>query len=147
VYINLNNRESNGIVQDKEQVIQEIITKLEKFKDKKTGKNVVNKVYRTSEIYSGDYVGDGPDLIIGYNPGYRASSQTAIGGFDTETISDNLKEWGGDHLVDPIFVPGVFFANVKLTSDSISQLDIAPTALDALGIKIPEEMDGESLLR
>ena len=89
---------------------------------------------------------DGPDIMVGYYPGYRASWQTAIGGFTKEILTDNEKIWNGDHLIDPSFVPGVLFTNVKLTSDSASQLDIAPTILYALGIEIPKEIDGKSLI-
>ena len=38
-------------------------------------------------------------------------------------------------MVDPSFVPGVLFSNVKIKSENIDILDIAPTILDAFGIK------------
>ena len=90
---------------------------------------------------------DAPDIIIGYNPGYRTAWQTAIGGFTKEILTINDKKWAGDHLVDAIFVPGVLFSNIKIEKDSFSQMDIAPTVLDALGVNVPESMDGKSLLK
>lgn len=156
LYINVKGREGKGIVEEgeeREKVITEIATKLESFIDPKTGRKVVNKAYRREEVYQGDLVGDAPDIIIGYNPGYRMAWQTAIGGFTKEVLIDNTKRWDGDHLVDPKFVPGVLFSNAKLNrgaeknKNSASQMDIAPTVLDALGIESPEEIDGRSLLR
>ena len=85
-------------------------------------------------------------MIIGYRPGYRTSWQTGVGDLGTSTITDNTRKWKGDHIIDPTFVPGVLFSNTKL-QDSATQLDIAPTILDAMGLKIPERMDGKSLLK
>jgi predicted AlkP superfamily phosphohydrolase/phosphomutase len=145
IYINLKGRESQGIVENKEDIEKEIIEKLEALTD--NNKTVVNKVYRTKDIHSGNYVKDGPDLIIGFNPGYRMAWQTAVGGLTDDVIFDNEKVWKGDHLVDPKFVPGVLFSNVKLKKENASQMDLIPTVLDIYDIDIPEDMDGESLLR
>jgi len=147
LYINVRGREAKGIVEDREKVVREIVAKLENLPDEKTGKKAINKAYRREEVYSGDLLGDAPDIIIGFNPGYRMSWQTAIGGFTKEVLIDNTKKWDGDHLVDPKFVPGVLFSNVKVDRGSASQMDIAPTVLDALGISIPEKMDGGSLFK
>lgn len=148
IYINLKGREGKGIVEDaeKEKVISEIIEKLESLKDEKTGKKVMNKVYKTSELFKGDFLGEAPDLIAGFNPGFRMAWETAIGGFTKEIIYDNTKKWDGDHLVDPLFVPGVLFSNIKFDADSASQMDVAPTVLDFLGVEIPENIDGKSLI-
>ncbi|MFW9877773.1 MAG: nucleotide pyrophosphatase, partial [Candidatus Thorarchaeota archaeon] len=127
--------------------VEEIIDKLEKLSDSKTGRKPINKAYKREEIYNGNYIENAPDIIIGFNPGYRMSWQTAIGGFTKDIIMDNTKKWNGDHLVDPKFVPGVLFSNVKLGGISASQIDVTPTVLDALEIEIPKEIDGKSLLR
>lgn len=147
IYLNLKGREKEGIVdpKDKEAIENEIITKLESLKDE-SGNKVINKVYKASEIYSGDYISNAPDLIIGYNPGFRSSWQTAVGGFSKEVITNNTKKWSGDHLIDPKFVPGVLFTNFKLNVDEANQRDIAPTMLKAQGIAIPDYMDGKSLI-
>ncbi|MBU0979999.1 MAG: alkaline phosphatase family protein [Nanoarchaeota archaeon] len=147
IYINQKGREPEGIVQNKELVIQKIIAKLEGLKDEKTRQKVVNRAYPASEVWSGPYMKNGPDIIVGFNPGYRASWQTAVGKFSKEVIEDNDKAWDGDHLVDPKFVPGVLFSNQELKTDTAGQTDIAPTVLDALGLPIPEEMEGQSLIR
>mgnify|MGYP002629920210 CR=1 FL=1 len=145
IYINLKDREGKGIVEKKEQVVNEIIKKLENLTD--NGKQIVKKVYKGDRIYSGDYAKDAPDLIIGFNPGFRMSWQSSIGGFTKEVITNNNKQWQGDHLIDPSFVPGVLFSNIKLNKTSANQPDILPTILDALNIKVTNDFDGMSLLK
>jgi len=148
IYINLEGRESKGIVEEseREKIIEEIIDKLKGLKDPETGKDIIYKVYRKEDVYHGDYLNNAPDIIIGFNPGYRMSWQTAIGGLTPEIISENTKKWDGDHLVDPSFVPGVLFTNLKINKKEPNQIDIAPTVLTLMGLEPPKEMDGESLI-
>ena len=87
--------------------------------------------------------GNGPDLIIGYNRGYRASWEGAVGRVTDEVFIDNTKAWSGDHCIDPRLVPGVFFCNRKVTADGdLSIVDVAPTALRLFGLTPPAHMDG-----
>jgi len=71
---------------------------------------------------------------------------TAIGGFTSEALVVNDKRWAGDHLVDPKFVPGVIFSNQSIENGNPSQMDVAPTILKALGLGVPDTMDGKSML-
>ena len=144
IFINVKDREGQGIVENREEVVNEIKEKLEALED--DGRMVINKAYKREEIYNGPLINEGPDLVVGFNPGYRMSWQNAIGGFTKEIININDKKWDGDHLVDAVFVPGVLFSNQKINKESANQLDIAPTILDALGLDVPEQMDGNSLL-
>ena len=92
-------------------------------------------------------MGDAPDIVVGFNPGYRVSWQTAVGGFTKDIITDNTKKWKGDHLVDPAFVPGILISNAHIEGDSATQQDIVPTVLTILGVEIPTALDGRSLLQ
>jgi hypothetical protein len=56
----------------------------------------------------------GPDLVIGYVPGYRASPQTGTGGWGEKSIERNDDHWSADHCIHPQAVPGVIFANQDL---------------------------------
>lgn len=152
IFINTKGRERDGMVEaaEKRALKREIIEKLNKLTDPESGKPVVFKMYDTEREYSGPAVEEGPDLAVGFYPGYRMSWQNAVGGFTPGVFSDNKKHWVGDHLIDPIFVPGVLFSNVKLDdggSNLVSQMNVAPTILEALGIEIPPDMDGKSLLK
>lgn len=149
IYINLKGRETRGIVsEDKEKVENEIISKLSKMKDPKTGEEIVYKVYRSREIFSGDRSAESPDLLVTFKPGYRASWQSALGAAPQDWFEDNLKKWSGDHIVDPVFVPGSLFCNRKFnTSNNYSVYDIAPTILGEFDIETPETYEGKSIFK
>jgi len=148
IYINLKGREGQGIVEEseKEGTVNDIIKKLEYFKDPKNNKKVITNAYKREEIYHGNYIGNAPDIVIGFEPGYRMSWQSAIGGLTQEIFTDNLKKWDGDHIVDPLHVPGVLFTNFKVNNENPCLMDIAPTILGILKINVPEEIDGKSLV-
>ncbi len=154
IYLNLEGREPHGIVAPAEAAKwkAEIQQRLEAFTDPRQGHAGVHpilRVYDASKIYSGPFVAEGPDLIVGFDRGYRVSWQTALGGLEPDTRGDfgvgsNPSPWSGDHCsVDPSLVKGVFFSNRKRTTASEpSVLDIAPTILTLCGVARPEEWDG-----
>ena len=128
LYVNLNGRESDGIVlpgNEYEELLDYLARELEDVKNPETGEKVVNKVYRASEIYTGKYSENAPDLIIGYNRGYRSGWQSAIGAVPSEILELNEKEWSGDHIIDPALIPGIFFANKNIDTRDISLDKIA----------------------
>ena len=74
----------------------------------------VREAFDTAAIYTGPYLENAPDLIIGYNAGYRTSWDCATGVVSGPVFEDNTKAWSGDHCIDPRLVPGVFFCNRKV---------------------------------
>ncbi|MBN1939192.1 MAG: alkaline phosphatase family protein, partial [Candidatus Aminicenantes bacterium] len=148
VYLNLKGREAKGIVPPSEAAAlrREIQAKLLGLKDTETGETAINLAYDKDDIYSGPYKGNAPDLIIGYNIGFRASWEAVTGKAGKRVFEDNAKCWSGDHCVDPAVVPGVLFSNLKLARPNPSIMDIAPTVLELFGQKPPAHMDGRSLL-
>ena len=102
-------------------------------------------MFDTSELYAGPYLENGPDLLIGYNAGYRVSWDCASGMVAEPIFTDNAKPWSGDHCIDPRLVPGVLFCNRPIATDDPALIDIAPTALQLFGIQPPSWMDGRPL--
>jgi len=152
IYINLQGREGEGIVAPGAQaqtLKKEIAENLLKLYD--TGKNqkVVSNVYKNEEIFWGPHSEEAPDLYVGFAPGYRASWQTAMGAVESTLIEDNLKKWSGDHLCDPVHIPGVLFSNKSIKKENPSIMDIAPTILKLCGYSDDEikkmDMDGSSV--
>jgi predicted AlkP superfamily phosphohydrolase/phosphomutase len=88
-----------------------------------------------------------PDLIVGWNLGYRTSWKSILGSFTPEVVSDNLDKWSGDHCVDPSLVPGILITNKSVTKKNPNLSDIAPTILEEFKIPKPAEMQGETLYR
>ncbi len=148
LYINLRGREGKGIINpgpEKERLMDELIKRLEAVRDPKTGERVILKVYKREEIYSGRWVKDAPDLLIGYNRGYRASWETALGKVPEDIIGDNLKRWSGTHLEDYRLFPGIVFSNKKIRKSAPALYDLVPTILSEFDIKKGEEMIGSPI--
>lgn len=147
IYINKKGRDRKGIVGKEEYVAlkKELKEQLQGLVDEETGEVAIRSVYDTAELYNGPYVDNGPDLIIGYNLGYRASWEGAVGKGDETVFEDNEKSWGGDHCIDPELVPGVFFSNRKISSSDPSLMDISTSTLGLFGVKIPPYMKGRAL--
>lgn len=149
IYLNQAGREARGIVAPGPEagaLRSEIIGKLRQLIDPaRDGRPPIREVYDSRLAYSGPYVENGPDLVVGYHPGYRASWETAVGRTDGPVLSDNTRRWSGDHCVDPAAVPGALFCNRKLKDTSCAIGDLAPTILDLFGIQPPAYMDGKTL--
>jgi len=148
LYLNLRNREPNGIVNsgsDFESLRSELIQRLKAIRDPETGAAVISNVYRPQEIYSGPYTNRAPDLIVCYNEYYRASWDTILGTYPRQQLLDNLDPWSGDHCMDSKFVPGVLLCNRNWQLDSPALYDLAPTILSLYGLPIPTEMTGRNL--
>ncbi|MBN2246001.1 MAG: alkaline phosphatase family protein [Candidatus Aminicenantes bacterium] len=149
VYINQKGRESKGIVnpgQETNNLKKELIEKLSNLKDEEKNNKAVNKVYDKDEIPPGPFKDNCPDLIMGYNEGYRVSWDSVIGKVGTVIFEDNMKAWSGDHCIDPALVPGIFLCNRKINTEKPAIIDIAPTALKLFGVDIPGYIDGKPLI-
>lgn len=148
IYLNLKGREKRGIVKpgkEADQLREEIIEKLTDLRDAERNTTAVTRVYNALKVYSGPYKGESPDLIVGYNKGYRASWETAIGRVTDNVFHPNTRAWSGDHCIDPPLVPGVLFCNRAVENDTPGLIDIGPTVLDMFGIDVPGYMDGKPI--
>ena len=117
IYLNQAGREGQGIVeQDQiESLTGKIKDKLLDWQDV-NGNNVVRSVAAKSEALSGPLAEYGPDLMVGYAPGFRASQQTGLGEWEKESMEQNLDHWSADHCIDLGSVPGILFCNQGLAN-------------------------------
>ena len=125
----------------------ELIAKLSNLRDEELGQTAIRRAYATGSLYQGPYLDAAPDLIIGYNDGYRISWDAATGTVGRRVIEDNDKAWSGDHSIDPPLVPGVLFSNRAIDAEDPGIEDLAPTALELFGIEKPEWMEGKAVFR
>ena len=149
LYLNVAGREGQGIVaaNDIEPLLDELKTRLLGWQDSGHGPPI-QKVRLKHETYSGPYTRFGPDLVVGYAPGYRASAETGLGKISNATLERNTDHWGADHCMDSDVVPGVIFANRDLRDfGTISFRDIPFLAigkhLDPSNLKPPSQAAGE----
>ncbi|MBI1850747.1 MAG: alkaline phosphatase family protein [Planctomycetes bacterium] len=148
IYINRASHQGIGIVQNNayDALCDEIVAKLRALKDD-DGTPVVKDVYKQKDIYHGDQLARAPDLVVGFQEGYRVSWQSTLGNISEKIIEDNNQRWSGDHCsIDPSLVPGILFSNRKLQADAASVIDIAPTICSHLGIAPDPNWDGHALL-
>jgi predicted AlkP superfamily phosphohydrolase/phosphomutase len=147
LYLNLKGREQGGQVEpgaEREALLRELTAKLEAQDD--DGAPVIRKVYRSDEIYKGSATALAPDLIIGYERGYRAAWDTIQGGLTDQFLLDNDMAWSADHCADASVVPGVLFSNRPIQADNPGLVDMAPSILAKFGVDTPATMVGRNVL-
>ena len=149
LYLNLRGRENNGVVDPgaADSLMAEIRTKLLAVKDAKTNLSVITRVDLASEAYQGPYARSGPDMLVGYNRGYRAGWKTILGSFPPDELEDNTNPWSGDHCMDYTLVPGVLLSNRKISAQTPALTDIAPTILAEFGIAKGKGMIGQPVFQ
>jgi predicted AlkP superfamily phosphohydrolase/phosphomutase len=148
LFLNQRGREAQGIVAPGAEAAAlkaELAARLGGLVDDETGDVAINELFDTARIYHGPYLANAPDLVVGYNAGYRVSWDCATGQVAGPVFADNLKAWSGDHCVDPRLVPGVFFCSQRIDRDDPTLLDLAPTALRLFGLEVPPYMEGRPL--
>ena len=149
IYLNLAGRESQGVVKPGAEAAAlkaELGRKLLALKDGPNGPAAITHVYDREAVYAGPYRENAPDLVIGYNEGFRASWDGVTGVVNGAVLEDNVKCWSGDHCIDPVHVPGVLFSSLKLKRTDPSIMDVAPTVLEIFGLVPPAHMDGRGLV-
>jgi predicted AlkP superfamily phosphohydrolase/phosphomutase len=150
LYINESGREREGIVAagpDKDNLVREIIQKLEALTDPKTGEPVVLKAFQAKDVYHGSNLALAPDIVLGFNRGYRISWQSPLGGFPREVLEDNIQKWSGDHMSAPDVLPGIVFANRKIAAEAPALYDVTATVLGVFGVEAPRDMIGKDILK
>jgi predicted AlkP superfamily phosphohydrolase/phosphomutase len=148
MFLNMKGREAMGIVEpgaEAQAVKEQIIAGLTGCIDEARAKSSIETVFDTAKIYSGPYSENAPDLVVGYNSGYRISWNCATGMVSGPVFEDNVKAWSGDHCIDPRLVPGIMFCNYPMEAEAPSLVDLAPSVLKLFGLEPPAYMDGKPL--
>ena len=113
LYLNLAGREGQGMVQtlaQREALTARLCGDLAAWRGP-DGKAVVLKASTQAEAFEGAFSADGPDILVGYRGGYRASQDTGLGAWGENSLEPNRDHWGADHCVDASVVPGVLFCS------------------------------------
>jgi predicted AlkP superfamily phosphohydrolase/phosphomutase len=163
IYLNLEGRESAGIVTAEEArpLLDEMRAGLLLLRDSREGygEKVVEVVTYIDDVHDGPYRYREGDLMVGFKPTYRVSWGTTSGGLrlvkdDQGSVvagpifQPNKSNWSGGHVsVAPVHVAGIFASNkvVSLPAGGAHLLHIAPTALRLLGVEAPAELDRGAL--
>jgi len=153
IILNRVDREPEGIVTKgaAEALLTEITSKLVALND--GGQQVLTSVVRARDVFHGpeEVVRLAPDLQLGFNVGFGASDECAVGGITGDWqqgvfIVDNDSRWSGSHLMDPALVRGTIIAESgKSFSKDPALEDITATLYSLFGLSVPEDMDGVPL--
>jgi predicted AlkP superfamily phosphohydrolase/phosphomutase len=147
----------NGIVSKdtSKQLITELISLLSNLKDPKDNSLLIDKVYKSEEIFGKDAI-DPPDLVFDLKPGVTASEWISFPTTLHEMLrykknsipyvySKDPAGRTGDHAAF-----GVFFAygsNIKANQllSGIKVEDVLPTVFNCLGLSLPSYIDGNAI--
>lgn len=133
VYLNMQGREGKGIVTgaERDQLLDSMCQRLKDWKAP-NGRSVIQNVWRQEEAFDGPLASYGPDLMIGFAPGFRASAQTGLGGWEAQSVETNNDHWGADHCMDPTAVPGILISSYGLKNfPNPSYRDMPAIAINA----------------
>ncbi len=150
LYVNERGREREGIVApgaEKEALVREIAARLEAEVDPKTGEKVMLRAYVSKDVYHGPAAAGAPDIVLGFNRGYRITSQSPLGTFPAEVLEDNVQKWSGDHMTSPDVIPGVLLASRPIAAPAPALYDVTASVLDLCGVETPPDMRGRSAFR
>ena len=158
IWINVRGRDPEGTVEagaEYDRLCDEIAARLLTWRDPVHGGALIKKVHRRNELYSGPHLDRFPDLILEWNldgdysylfgitsPGNPRPLVAVVN--DKERASAK----SGDHRDDGILVangPLVKPGLVNGPSLAPNIIDVAPSVLYALGLPVPEDMDGRVL--
>ena len=127
---------------ERDEVARRTIEALEAARDPDTGEPIIDRALRREDVYDGSELHRIPDILIdfGERP-YVASDRLAA-----SSIVERLPASGGGgrHRRYGIVLaagPGV----EPGTIDGANIVDLAPTALHAMGLPVPDDMDGRVL--
>ena len=149
LYVNLRGRERNGIVtpgEEYQQLLDELEEDLLAMKDPDNGQSAVTLVVRTHRDFQDMNLDVAPDMIVGYNRGYRSSWESPLGEFTWEIFADNDQPWSGDHSMDHRLVPGVLISNRRITLEQPALYDLTVAVLDEYGVSKNADMIGQDTL-
>jgi predicted AlkP superfamily phosphohydrolase/phosphomutase len=112
LYLNASRREGQGKIerQEGEQLLARLAKDLGDWR-MADGRQVVTSTWLNAQAFDGPLADQGPDLVLGYAPGFRASAQTGMGGWEATSLEANKDHWRADHCIDPMAVPGVIFSS------------------------------------
>ncbi|MBI4850970.1 MAG: alkaline phosphatase family protein [Acidobacteria bacterium] len=143
VWLNLEGREANGIVKEKdyEVLLNEVKEKLKKLRSSFDNELVFEQVLTREEAFQGEYSNLLPDLVLVT----RDSRYVPLEGRSQDGIFASGSTTSGAHAPYGIFIAygegirqGVKIENAHLR-------DITPTALYAMDEALTEDMDGRAL--
>jgi len=140
IYINLRGREPRGKVapgQEYDSIRDDIKAALMELKEPESGAQIVDRVYYKEEIYNGPFYEHAPDIIA-----------MAYDGFDLKgaLAKDTLTHKGTLVGMHTYADATLYIKGAEIAKSDPEIMDVMPTILKMMGVQIPEDVDGETLI-
>lgn len=151
IRLNVKGREPTGSLEpgpEVEAFVAELRRELYALEDPVTGERIVDRVVTAEEAFGPEHHPDVPDVMVVFRTdlGTIVECRSPRVGHLSISLEDPNTPRTGDHTVEsqlwaigPGITAGLHFRDANV-------LDIAPTALELLGVRPPETLDGRSLL-
>jgi len=146
IYINLKGREQEGIIEpgaEYDEARQRVIEALQDLRHPETGQPMVDDIIPGDQVVHGPYASRSPDLHVVLD-GYRAIAFPLFA-TDNHIVTEQIRGDSGSHRRHGILVAwGAGVRSGERVEDA-HIMDLAPTILHAMGLPVPDDMDGRVL--
>jgi len=146
MYVNLKGREPQGSVEPGEmfeRTLQRLEAELRTLRDPETGEEVVDKIWRGSEIWQGRYAHLAPDLFY-FTKGYKYKAM-GLSDFGSNQVFESLYGTHAHHHLHGIFMLSGPEIKVNQEIQVPNIVDLAPTIYHLQHVPIPSDLDGKVL--
>lgn len=146
IMINVVGRQPEGCVQPGEEyeaIRTRILEEMRSLRDPQTGEPIVLEAYRREELYHGERLETAPDLILVTQDQYKGG--TGIDELISAVPLGVISKLSGVHRMDGIILALGPHIRRNAHIEGAGIIDVAPTVLYALGLPIPNDMDGKPL--
>jgi predicted AlkP superfamily phosphohydrolase/phosphomutase len=157
IRINRSGREPSGLIKagkEWEDFCEELSADLLNIVDRDSGKPMIKRIYKTADLFQGEYIDHLPDILVEWNDekmiGSKGVNEDKSCRLQMASDKIGLIEGEytycrtGDHRTEGLFIvagPGIKAGHMERT---VSIMDFAPTFLSLLGLKIPD-FDGKPI--
>jgi predicted AlkP superfamily phosphohydrolase/phosphomutase len=149
IRVNLKGREPQGIVEGGEEfdaICSALVATTSRMTNPANGRPAASHVHKVADLYSGPCAGNFPDVIIGWDPDARVTTELAT--HDHGVVASDQPGYAvtpyytGNHRGNAFVVAQGPSIAAGAVVQGASILDLAPTILSGFGVPAPSHMDG-----
>ncbi|MBX0296640.1 alkaline phosphatase family protein [Haloarcula nitratireducens] len=122
---------------EREQLANELMEALSGITDNQ-GQPVFDEVLSGDDVYTGEHLDDGPDIVLNQAPGVHIEGKVG-----SDSVFGSPSKWRGENKDTGMFIAHGSDIDGDADLADMHILDIAPTLLHLHGEDIPRQMDGE----
>ncbi len=146
IYVNLKGREPEGIIEPGaayEEACERVIDALQELRHPETGQPLVDEVIRGDQVVQGPYASRSADLHVVLD-GYRAIAFPLFA-TDNQIVTQQIRGDSGSHRRHGVLIGWGNGVKSGETVEGAQIMDLAPTILHLMGLRVPDDMDGRVL--